>query len=210
METTHHGRDSFTKQESVPSTSNSLRLTLCQNADGSFPADTTTATILGLDLHKLMETGKPEDPLVWATILCLLYLEENCRAERESWELVAEKAIKWLDCRGVGMGGQLEQRARRQAADQRGIARGFIYLILISTNIYLRIETIKLELLNLSYLSVSSIITRIEGKADHSGAAQNGIKRDQIGCRLQIAKVATSHSQLVTRICHNILILYII
>ena len=107
-----HGRDSFTKQESVPSTSNSLRLTLCQNADGSFPADTTTATILGLDLHKLIETGKPEDPVVWATILCLLYLEENCRAERESWELVAEKAIKWLDCRGVGMGGTLEQRAR--------------------------------------------------------------------------------------------------
>ena len=108
-------RGSSTEQDSVPFafSSSSLRLTLCQNADGSFPADSSTATILGMDLHKLIETGKPEDPQVWATILCLVYLEENCQAARESWELVAEKAIKWLDCRGVGMGGPLVQRARQ-------------------------------------------------------------------------------------------------
>ena len=102
-----------TEQDSVPFSSCSLRLTLCQNADGSFPADNTTATILGLDLHNLIESGRPEEPLVWATILCLLYLEEKCQAERDSWELVAEKASKWLVCRGVVMSGPLEQRANQ-------------------------------------------------------------------------------------------------
>ena len=95
----------FSSASSKPnSSSKSLRLTLCQNADGSFPADHSTATVLGWEnLQELLDHGLAvvEDPVVWSTICCLLYLEEKCQPEKESWELVAQKATRWLQSRGV-------------------------------------------------------------------------------------------------------------
>ena len=95
----------FSSASSKPnSDSKSLRLTLCQNADGSFPADRSTATVLGWEnLQELLDHGLAvvEDPVVWTTICCLLYLEEKCQPEKESWELVAQKATRWLQSRGV-------------------------------------------------------------------------------------------------------------
>ena len=113
-----------TEQDSVKSLksdSSSLRLTLSQNADGSFPADASTAAILGCDFHQMINAGQSMDPLVWVTVVCLVYLEEKCEADRESWELVAEKAAKWLLTRGVVMAGSLEQRARLLVTGRGGV-----------------------------------------------------------------------------------------
>ena len=107
--------------KSLKSDSSSLRLTLSQNADGSFPADASTAAILGCDFHQMINAGQSMDPLVWVTVVCLVYLEEKCEADRESWQLVAEKAAKWLLTRGVVMAGSLEQRARLLVTATRGL-----------------------------------------------------------------------------------------
>ena len=94
--------------------SKSLSLTLCQKADGSFPADQDTAAVLGwTDLQELLDHGLAVsvEPVVWVTLCCLLHLRENCQADKLSWELVAEKATKWLQSRGVS--GAVEEKARQ-------------------------------------------------------------------------------------------------
>ena len=72
-----------------------LRLTLCQAANGSFPADKAVAAALGVDAVQLAEGGSR-----WATALALAFLELNCAGERELWSLVAEKAVVWLQAGG--------------------------------------------------------------------------------------------------------------
>ena len=64
------------------------------------------------NLQELLDHGLAvvKDPVVWTTICCLLYLEEKCQPEKESWELVAQKATKWLKSRGVD-----EKTAREKA-----------------------------------------------------------------------------------------------
>ena len=105
------------------SRSNSLRLTLCQKADGSFPADQDTVALLGWpDLEELLDQGRAVsvEPEVWVTLCCVLHLREKCQSERESWQLVAEKAIKWLQSRGVS--DSAEEKAKqlmRETSERR-------------------------------------------------------------------------------------------
>ena len=108
------GRGPFNPSENQPNITegSSFKLTLCQNASGSFPADASTAFILGCDLQQLIDSAQLEEPEVWTTMVCLVYLQVKCRAERDSWELVADKATKWLFSRGVIMTGAVEQKAR--------------------------------------------------------------------------------------------------
>ena len=100
----------FTRSGSI-----SVRLTLCQAADGSFPAEPRTATLLGWEnLQDLLDhgLGLAVEPEVWITTCCLVFLQENCRADKQSWDLVAQKATKWLQSRGV------DQKTIREKAEE--------------------------------------------------------------------------------------------
>ena len=89
-------------EESVPPVPNPVHcLTLSQAANGSFPAAQSVANILGVDLEEMMEAGggSKEDSVfmtVWVTMVVMVFLTEKCQEEREVWELVVEKARKWL------------------------------------------------------------------------------------------------------------------
>ena len=74
------------------------------------------------DLEELLDQGRAVsvEPEVWVTLYCVLHLREKCQSERESWQLVAEKAIKWLQSRGVS--DSAEEKAKqlmRETSERR-------------------------------------------------------------------------------------------
>ena len=88
-------RGRSTTMDSVRSGPSVLAISSCQSANGSFSSSTSLATALGLD-PTLLE-GKGEG---WATALAIAVLEVRCAGQREEWELVVEKARRWLGARG--------------------------------------------------------------------------------------------------------------
>ena len=76
----------------------SLKLTLTQNPSGSFPVTEEVAGIIGVSLEDLLvpSTATATDPRAWVTLVCLSFLTLHCREDRDTWELVADKARTWL------------------------------------------------------------------------------------------------------------------
>jgi len=107
-------------EESVTPVANPVHsLTLSQAANGSFPAAQSVANILGVDVQEMMEAGgaSKEDKVfmtVWVTMVAMVFLKENCQAEREVWDLVFEKAKKWLlQDYGAASLSDLQQKAKQ-------------------------------------------------------------------------------------------------
>eukprot|EP00092_Neocalanus_flemingeri_P058043 GFUD01069103.1.p1 GENE.GFUD01069103.1~~GFUD01069103.1.p1 ORF type:complete len:411 (-),score=98.02 GFUD01069103.1:90-1232(-) len=87
--------DSFKTGQS--SSSDVLKLTMCQAANGSFPPQPDIASILGVELEKVFEAGKAvSSDATWMTVVVVAFLTENCKEEKDVWELVVEKAQRWL------------------------------------------------------------------------------------------------------------------
>ena len=76
----------------------SLKLTLTQNPSGSFPVTEEVAAIIGVSLEDLLapSTATATDPRAWVTLVCLTFLSLHCREDRDTWDLVADKARTWL------------------------------------------------------------------------------------------------------------------
>jgi len=81
---------------SSSSQSPALQLTLKQNAGGSFPVDDAVAKIIGVDLSEMIAAGKGLDPRAWVTLICVSFLKMFCQDEKIIWELVSDKAEKFL------------------------------------------------------------------------------------------------------------------
>jgi len=73
-----------------------LKLTMTQNANGSFPVSEEVAKIMNLDLAELLGQGAAIDPRAWMTLVCTVFLKTFCDNEKIIWELVVMKADKWL------------------------------------------------------------------------------------------------------------------
>ena len=76
----------------------SLKLTLTQNPSGSFPVTEEVAAIIGVSLEDLLapSTATATDPRAWVTLVCLTFLSLHCGEDRDTWDLVADKARAWL------------------------------------------------------------------------------------------------------------------
>merc|ERR1711915_506302 len=74
-----------------------LRLTLAQNADGSFPITDDIAKIIGVSLTDMLVFGTNIDPRAWVTLVCIEFLEQVCQNEKDVWELVVMKAHTWVN-----------------------------------------------------------------------------------------------------------------
>ena len=88
-------RGKSTTIDSMKSGPSVLAISSCQSANGSFPSSTSLASYLGMDPTLLK--GKAEG---WSTALAIAMLEARCAGQREEWELVVEKARRWLGARG--------------------------------------------------------------------------------------------------------------
>merc|ERR1711892_1261328 len=83
-----------------------LRLTMCQAANGSFPPQDSVTNILGVKLEKVLDAEKiirsePSFATAWMTMVVIAFLTEKCGGEKDVWELVVEKAQKWLQNNNV-------------------------------------------------------------------------------------------------------------
>ena len=77
-------------------------LVALQHADGSWDLTPELATILGRDLSDLESalagTGhRPDARRAWATALALVWLDVHGGHTRDEWQLLANKARRWLD-----------------------------------------------------------------------------------------------------------------
>ena len=88
-----------------------VKLTLAQNANGSFPVTEDVTRIMNLDLAKTLDHGKPLDPRAWVTLICIAYLKTFCQKDEVIWELVVTKAEKWLNSSFPAMGEESLQKA---------------------------------------------------------------------------------------------------
>ena len=77
-----------------------LALSSCQAANGSFPRSPTLTSLFGAAL----ETNPSVE---WSTALAVAWFEERCQGQRDEWELVVDKARRWLVAQG--MGGMVDQ-----------------------------------------------------------------------------------------------------
>ncbi|KAL8176326.1 UNVERIFIED_CONTAM: hypothetical protein K2H54_030977 [Gekko kuhli] len=74
-----------------------MKLVSLQNADGSWVLSSNLASLLGLSKAKIIsKTPKQVAPNVWATVLALLRLHSSAAEQRDEWELLAAKALNWL------------------------------------------------------------------------------------------------------------------
>lgn len=77
-----------------------VALSSCQAANGSFPRSSTLTSLFGAAL----ETNPSVE---WSTALAVAWFEERCQGQRDEWELVVDKARRWLVAQG--MGGMVDQ-----------------------------------------------------------------------------------------------------
>jgi len=90
-----------TAMNSSSLSSNVVRLTMSQAANGSFPPKDTVTSILGIKLQNMLDAGAALSshasfPTIWLTMVVVAFLKERCQDEKDVWELVVEKAKKWL------------------------------------------------------------------------------------------------------------------
>eukprot|EP00092_Neocalanus_flemingeri_P024207 GFUD01026255.1.p1 GENE.GFUD01026255.1~~GFUD01026255.1.p1 ORF type:complete len:656 (+),score=188.33 GFUD01026255.1:171-1970(+) len=111
------GRSNISSIKGQSSSSDVLRLTMCQAANGSFPAQADIANILGVKLEKVKDAGKAINSdenfsTTWMTLVVVAFLTEKCKEEKDVWELVVEKAERWLQNSGPGFNNFLLGKAK--------------------------------------------------------------------------------------------------
>ena len=91
---------------------------MCQAANGSFPPSSGIGSIMGLTSEKVLEAGKEIShdatlATIWMTLVVAMLLREKYAEQKDIWELVVEKAEKWLktsvDAASLGV---LEEKAK--------------------------------------------------------------------------------------------------
>ena len=80
---------------------------MSQAANGSFPPQPSIVSILGGELEKVLDAGKAVSSdatfaTTWMTLVVVAFLTERCKEEKDVWELVVEKAQRWLQNSGAG------------------------------------------------------------------------------------------------------------
>lgn len=75
-----------------------------QSFDGSWTWSDTLKKAMGIDEAQQLAQLSSND---WATITVIAFLRKKLAAEEESWELVVNKALVWLE--GQGKAGSLEE-----------------------------------------------------------------------------------------------------
>ena len=82
-----------------------------QQADGSWKLDDVIAKVLSKSLKELSDACPVKCDggvaTVWATILCVVYLELKHPSQKDEWELIAMKAELWLDGQSLPAGADL-------------------------------------------------------------------------------------------------------
>ena len=82
-----------------------------QKADGSWKLDYVIAKILSKSLKELSNACPVKCDggvaTLWATILCVVYLELKHPSQKDEWELIAMKAELWLDGQPLPAGADL-------------------------------------------------------------------------------------------------------
>ena len=82
-----------------------------QQADGSWKLDDVIAKVLSKSLKELRDACPVKCDggvaTVWATILCVVYLELKHPSQKDEWELIAMKAELWLDGQSLPAGADL-------------------------------------------------------------------------------------------------------
>eukprot|EP00731_Ephydatia_muelleri_P029233 Em0020g877a len=82
-----------------------------QQADGSWKLDDVIAKVLSKSLKELSNACPVKCDggvaTVWATILCVVYLELKHPSQKDEWELIAMKAELWLDGQSLPAGADL-------------------------------------------------------------------------------------------------------
>ena len=82
-----------------------------QQADGSWKLDDVIAEVLSKSLKELSDACPVKCnggvATLWATILCVVYLELKHPSQKDEWELIAMKAELWLDGQSLPAGADL-------------------------------------------------------------------------------------------------------
>ncbi|KAL5473250.1 hypothetical protein EMCRGX_G027707 [Ephydatia muelleri] len=82
-----------------------------QQADGSWKLDDVIAKVLSKSLKELSDACPVKCDggvaTLWATILCVVYLELKHPSQKDEWELIAMKAELWLDGQSLPAGADL-------------------------------------------------------------------------------------------------------
>ncbi|KAL5473286.1 hypothetical protein EMCRGX_G027753 [Ephydatia muelleri] len=82
-----------------------------QQADGSWKLDDVIAKVLSKSLKELSDACPVKCnggvATLWATILCVLYMELKHPSQKDEWELIAMKAELWLDGQSLPAGADL-------------------------------------------------------------------------------------------------------
>eukprot|EP00090_Calanus_glacialis_P038770 TRINITY_DN6757_c0_g1_i1.p1 TRINITY_DN6757_c0_g1~~TRINITY_DN6757_c0_g1_i1.p1 ORF type:complete len:929 (+),score=240.22 TRINITY_DN6757_c0_g1_i1:18-2804(+) len=107
LESATMGLESLTRsvpqypKSSSSSPSDVVRLTMDQAANGSFLPKESIASIVGVELKTVLDAGTAISSnamfsTIWMTLVVVTFLTEKCQDEKDVWELVVEKAQKWL------------------------------------------------------------------------------------------------------------------
>ena len=82
-----------------------------QQADGSWRLDDVTAKLLSKSLEELRGgcpvTCEGGVSTLWATVLCVVYLEVKHASQKDEWELIAMKAEQWLGSQPLPAGADI-------------------------------------------------------------------------------------------------------
>ena len=84
-----------------------------QQADGSWKLDDVIAKVLSKSLKELRDACPVKCDggvaTIWATVLCVVYLELKHPSQKDEWELIAMKADLWLDGQSLPAGADLKK-----------------------------------------------------------------------------------------------------
>ena len=84
-----------------------------QQADGSWKLDDVIAKVLSKSLKELRDACPVKCDggvaTIWATVLCVVYLELKHPSQKDEWELIAMKADLWLDGQSLPAGADLNK-----------------------------------------------------------------------------------------------------
>ena len=84
-----------------------------QQADGSWKLDDVIAKVLSKSLEELRDACPVKCDggvaTIWATVLCVVYLELKHPSQKDEWELIAMKADLWLDGQSLPAGADLKK-----------------------------------------------------------------------------------------------------